>query len=271
MQQEMLHRSSSNLSQAVERLYYILEVLRGPDGCPWDRDQTIDSFYKNILEEAYEYLDSYFNNDVNGSHEELGDLFLVISMLGMMHEERDNVSLASMLDNTSDKLIRRHPHVFAESSADNSDEVLELWDSIKQNVEGKTPEADNYFNHVPKTLPPLDRAQKIQKKAASAGFDWDAVTGTIEKLREELDELEEAVASKKTVDIEEEIGDILFSIVNISRHLKVTSSIALHRTNEKFMKRFNMMRKKLEDHGVDMNKAELSVMEDAWNQAKNED
>ncbi len=270
MNNELLTRKSTTFPDALERLLYILQVLRSPQGCPWDRSQTIDSFCKNLLEESYEYIDAVQTDDIHGCHEEIGDVFLVITMLGMMHEEHDSISIAQMIDGTSDKLVRRHPHVFSSDKADNPEEVIELWDSIKENLEGKTPTDDNFFHHLPKALPPLDRAQKIQKRVKKVGFDWDTVQGSIDKLREELDELEEAVSEQDKKNIEEEIGDMLFSMVNIARHLKVTSSLALHRTNEKFIRRFNAMRDILTEQNISVNDAELAVMEEAWNQAKKE-
>jgi len=264
-------KQSKTLAQAVERLYEILQVLRSPKGCPWDRQQTIASFCKNLIEESYEYIDAYQTKDIDGCHEEIGDLMMVVTMLGMMHEEKEEITLKEMIDRTSRKLVRRHPHVFESASADHPEQVVKLWDSIKENVEGKKPTEDNFFHHVPKALPPLDRAGKIQKKAKRVGFDWDNLQGTINKLREELDELEQAVATQQKADIEEEIGDMLFSMVNVSRHLKVSSSLALHRTNEKFIRRFNRMRSALADQGIHLSETDLETMDNAWNQAKKDD
>ncbi len=265
----VMHRTAS-FSQAADRLFEILRILRGPDGCPWDRSQTLESFHSNLLEESYEYIDALQQLDYPGCHEELGDVMLVLTMLGQMHEELDHVSFASMIDDTSDKLIRRHPHVFSNQQADHPDEVIALWDNIKEQVEGKVATEENFFHHIPKALPPLDRAKKIQKRAAKVGFDWDDVSGTLDKLREEIDELQEAAENGSLRDMEEEIGDVLFSIVNFSRHMKITPSTALHRTNEKFMHRFNVMRTKLKSQGMELDDTELADMETAWNQAKNE-
>ncbi len=270
MNYDHLLKKSDSISQAAERLCSILRVLRSPEGCPWDRSQTIDSFYKNLLEESYEYIDAVLEKDVHGCHEEIGDVMLVVCMLGLMHEERDQTGFHEMIDLTSEKLLRRHPHVFSDEQADNPDEVLKLWNAIKEDVEGKAPAADNFFQHVPKAMPPLDRAQKIQKKAAQVGFDWDTVHGAIEKLREEINELEAAAASQNAEDIEEEIGDLLFSMVNISRHCSVTASIALHKANEKFIKRFHAMSEKLIQQGKTLEDADLGEMDAAWDQAKNE-
>lgn len=262
---------SSSYADAFIRLYDILQVLRGPDGCPWDRAQTIDTFCKNILEEAYEYIDAVSHEQLSNSHEELGDLFLVITMLAQMHEVRDDLTLQEIFDGISDKLIRRHPHVFSTETAENPEEVLTLWDSIKEEVEGKKPDADDFFNHLPKAMPPLDRAEKIQKKAQKAGFDWDGTAGIFDKLQEEIRELKEAAAQEDYKRIEDELGDVLFTVVNIARFLNVPSSIALHRTNEKFMKRFNAMRMKLTGEGLSLSGEHMDTMERYWQEAKDED
>ncbi len=267
----LFSETSPSHTDAFLRLYDILQVLRGPDGCPWDRSQTIDTFCKNILEEAYEYIDALQQNQREASHEELGDLFLVISMLAQMHEERDSVSLQEILDGVSNKLIRRHPHVFASETADNPDAVLTLWESIKEDVEGKKPDDDDFFNHLPKAMPPLDRAEKIQKKAQKAGFDWDGSEGIFDKLQEEISELKEAAAQNDSLRVEEELGDVLFTVVNLARYLKVPSSLALHRTNEKFMKRFNAMRMKLTSEGLPLSAEHMETMERYWQDAKEED
>ena len=270
MNYDHVMQRSASFSEAADRLFEILKILRSPDGCPWDRAQTLESFHSNLLEESYEYIDALQQLDHNGCREELGDVMLVVTMIGQMHEEQDQVSFASMIDDTSDKLIRRHPHVFSTQQADHPDQVIELWDAIKEQVEGKTPTEEDFFHHIPKALPPLDRAKKIQKRAAKVGFDWDEISGTLDKLREEIDELQEALSSSIHRDIEEEIGDMLFSIVNIARHVQITPSTALHRTNEKFMRRFNTMRALLKQQDIELSDADLEVMESAWNQAKNE-
>lgn len=266
---DIILKKTDTPGNAFDRLIKILTILRSPEGCPWDREQTINPFYKNLLEESYEYIDACTSKNVQDAHEELGDVFLVASMLSLMHQEDDSISINDILDNTSDKLIRRHPHVFEDAPADNSNEVIELWDSIKENIEGKS-SRETIFSHITKTLPPLDKAYEIQKKASKKGFDWDEPQEVIPKITEEIDELKEAVENGIQDEIEEELGDILFSIVNLSRHLKIQPSIALHKSNNKFMKRFDAMKKYMDGQEIELKKDNQDKMETVWNKVKNE-
>jgi len=265
-----LFHSSEHVSSAYERLIQVLKILRSPEGCPWDRKQTINPFYKNLIEESYEYIDAVSCKEPHDAHEELGDVFLVASMLGIMHEEKDNTTLAEILDSVSEKLIRRHPHVFADAAAENSEEVVELWDSIKENIEGRKSQ-DSIFSHITHSLPPLDKAQEIQKKAAKKGFDWDHMQQVLNKMQEEISELQTALAENNSDQIEEEIGDMLFTAVNISRFAGVQASIALHKSSNKFMKRFNAMQKQLTEKRIELQKDNMEAMETIWNEVKDQE
>ncbi len=256
--------------EAFSHLYDILKILRSPEGCPWDRKQTPEIFSKNIIEEAYEYIDALENDDTIGCQEELGDIYLVITMLSIMHEENESFSLVEILNTVSDKLIRRHPHVFThEVTADDADAVITIWDSIKENVEGKKTTYENPYQHIPKALPPLEYAEEIQKIARKKGFDWPTAEGAIHKIEEELQELKIAITQENAHDIEEELGDLMFSVVNVGRLCEVTTHIALHKTNNKFIKRYNDMVTLFDqDHDTLFEDATFEDMDLYWEKAK---
>jgi len=218
---------------AFKALYDIVTRLRGPGGCPWDREQTPASLRGDLIEETYECIEAINEQESAHIQEELGDLFLLATMLSYMHEEKGVFSVADALQTVSEKLVRRHPHVFGETKVKDSAEVLENWKKIKVEQEGRKPK-DSIFDEVSSGLPPLERAWKLQKKAAKAGFDWPNAerAEVIEKIREELDEVMEAD------DVEEKLGDFLFLAVNLCRCLKVEPSAALHRANGKFINQF---------------------------------
>jgi len=246
---------------AFKALYDIVARLRAPGGCPWDREQTPASLRGELIEETYECIEAI--NEQNPAHiqEELGDLFLLATMLSYMHEEQGAFSVADALQTVSEKLVRRHPHVFGETKVKDSAEVMDNWRKIKVEQEGRKPK-DSILDEVSSGLPPLDRAWKLQKKAAKAGFDWPNVEGVIAKVKEELDEVITAD------DVEEELGDLLFSVVNLCRYLKVEPSVALHRTNGKFIHRFKHVEKKMRETGQEMKQENLGVMDRYWNEAK---
>jgi len=246
---------------AFKALYDIIARLRGPGGCPWDREQTPASLRGELIEETYECIEAINEQESAHIQEELGDLFLLATMLSYMHEEQGAFSVADALQTVSEKLVRRHPHVFGEIKVKDSSEVMDNWNKIKVEQEGRKPK-DSILDEVSSGLPPLDRAWKLQKKAAKAGFDWPNVEGVIAKVREELDEV---IA---TDDVEEELGDLLFSVVNLCRYLKVEPSVALHRTNGKFIHRFKHVEKKMKETGQEMKQENLDVMEQYWNEAK---
>jgi len=271
---DIYYTSSKSHVTAFERLYEILKMLRSPDGCPWDRDQTPETFYKNLIEESYEYIDAYIKKDINECAEELGDMYLVVTMLTIMHEEMNQFSLTQVLDNTSEKLVRRHPHVFKNNyteniTADNPEEVVELWNSIKENIEGKK-NKDNVFTFIPGSMPNILQAVEIQKKAKKYGFDWDNTSDVFDKIREELNELSVEVENNSDRErILIEFGDILFSLINYARFLKIDPNEALFRTNTKFKTRFTCMAELMKKDGIDLeDDTELELMDKYWERAK---
>ncbi|MDR2478564.1 MAG: nucleoside triphosphate pyrophosphohydrolase [Treponema sp.] len=265
-------------SEAFQGLYDIVARLRGPGGCPWDREQNPSSLRGDLIEETYECVEAIDEHDPGHIREELGDIFLLATMLSYMHEEENKFTVAEVLAGVSEKLVRRHPHVFGERRVKDSAEVLDNWAKIKVEQEGRRPK-DSILDEVSSGLPPLDRAWKLQKKAAKAGFDWPDIEGVIAKIREELDEAREAAENAgnraengggalSREKLEEELGDLLFSTVNLCRYLKVEPSVALRRTNSKFVKRFTYVEKKMKESGQEMKKENLGVMDRYWNEAK---
>jgi tetrapyrrole methylase family protein / MazG family protein len=267
--------SEQTTAEAFGRLYSIVARLRAPDGCPWDKEQTPASLRGSVIEEAYELVEAI--DEGEGAHvaEEAGDLFLLATMIPYMFEQEGAFTVADTLGGISDKLIRRHPHVFGEASAETPDAVLKQWNEIKEKVEGRR-KKDSLLDEVSRALPPLERAYKLQKKAAKAGFDWTDSKGVWAKLREELSEAEKACEFAVTGSavtngrdaVEEELGDLLFSAVNLSRFLKVDPAIALHAANEKFSRRFRQVEKSMAEAGAELSAENMALMDEFWNAAK---
>jgi tetrapyrrole methylase family protein/MazG family protein len=267
-----------NEAEAFKKLYDIVVRLRAPGGCPWDREQTPLSLRGDLIEETYECVEAIDENDPPHIREELGDIFLLITMIACMHEEEGRFTVRDVLEGVSEKLIRRHPHVFGKLRAEDgsslsSAEVLGNWARIKVEQEGRKPK-DSILDEVSRGLPPLDRAWKLQKKAAKAGFDWPDVQGVVSKIEEELGEALSAAAKNTPEDpssqaaLEEELGDLLFSVVNLCRYLGVEPSVALQRTNLKFTGRFKHVETRMKETGQAMTPQNLAVMDQYWNEAK---
>jgi MazG family protein len=256
------------VSEAYKALYETIVRLRTPEGgCPWDLEQNPSSLRGDLIEETYECIEAIDENDPAHVAEELGDLFLLVTMIGYIHEQEGKFSVADVLQKINEKLIRRHPHVFGETKVKDVAEVLDNWAAIKVNQEGRKAK-DSILDEVKAGMPPMDRAYKLQKKAAKAGFDWPDTEGVIEKIREELEETKEAVQNKQEAELEGELGDLLFSVINLCRFLKVEPSVALRRTNGKFIERFKYVEKKMKETGQEMKKENLDIMESFWQQAK---
>jgi tetrapyrrole methylase family protein / MazG family protein len=256
---------------AFGRLYSIVARLRAPDGCPWDREQTPKSLRSGVVEEAYELVEAIDEGDAAHVAEEAGDLFLLATMIPYMHEESGDFSVADVLAGIGDKLVRRHPHVFGDATAETPDAVLRQWNEIKEKVEGRR-KKDSLLDEVSRALPPLERACKLQKKAAKVGFDWAESGAVWAKAREELEESEAACkAAAESGDrdgLEEELGDLLFSAVNLSRFLKVDPAIALNAANEKFSRRFRYVEKRMAESGMSLSPENMERMDAFWNEAK---
>ena len=240
--------------------------LRAPGGCPWDAEQTHESIIPNLIEEAYETVDTIQRGDHEHLKEELGDLLLQVVFHSEMAEEAGRFNLDDVARGISEKLVRRHPHVFGESDASDSDAVLQQWDAIKRTEKGD--EEMPYLHGVGKGLPGLLRASKLQKKAAKVGFDWPVEIGVIAKIREELHELVCAVDEQDLDAVSEEMGDLLFSVVNLARFRKIDPEILMAAANNKFENRFGEMERILRSKNLTLEAATSAQMEDAWEAAK---
>jgi tetrapyrrole methylase family protein/MazG family protein len=271
-------------SEAFKRLYDVIARLRSPGGCPWDQEQNPQSLRGDLLEETYECVEAIDEKDPAHIREELGDLYLLVTMLSYMHQEEGLFTVAETLEGIGEKLIRRHPHVFGGTKAEDSAEVLRNWAKIKVEQEGRKPK-DSVLDEVSRSLPPLDRACRLQKKAAKAGFDWLAVEDVINKVWEELGEAEEILAVSSMAEtggpgddgfpsgdvaagLEAELGDLLFSVANLCRFLKIDPSVALQRANVKFEKRFKHVEKTMKEQGQEMKKGNMALMDRYWEEAK---
>jgi len=254
-------------SDSFARALGVVERLRAPDGCPWDREQTPMTMRGNLIEESYEAVEAINEGDASHVREELGDVFLLAMMLSYMYEQEGAFTVSEVFDGLSDKLIRRHPHVFGESDADTPDAVVKQWNEIKATVEGRG-KKDSLMDEVSHALPPLERAYKLQKKAAKVGFDWLRVEDVWAKVEEELEEAREAASGESHDRREEEIGDLLFSVVNISRFLGVDPMIARHRCVAKFVARFKFGEKTMKEKGEAMSRDTFERMDALWDEAK---
>ena len=266
-----LAETAKDKKEAIERLAEIIGILRKE--CPWDKVQTHESLRPGMLEEAYEVVEAINNRDLENLREELGDVLLQVVFHAHIEEENQNFDLTDVINEECEKMIRRHPHVFLEESENNRaksiDKVLEKWENIKVQEKG-TSDVTSRMEKVPKALPALVRAAKIQKKAAESGFDWDDISGAFEKVQEEYREVSECYAENPSdLDaLKEEIGDLLFSVVNIARFLDIDPEAALDYTNNKFIRRFSYVEKAALACGRELEEMSLSEMDELWNEAK---
>ncbi len=250
-----------------DRLVEIIAKLRDPlDGCPWDLKQTHKSLVPNFIEELYETVEAIEDNDPKALKEELGDLMLHLLMQCRIAEENKEFTVADSLNGISEKLIRRHPHIFGEKKENDADEVKINWERMKQ--EEKKKERESILDGTPLSMPALIVAHRLQEKAASIGFDWDSIEPIFGKIDEEQDEIREAIESGDQSKVEEEVGDLLFSVVNLARKLHVDSEIALRITINKFVRRFKQVEKIYSDNGEKMYDATLEELDRVWDQVK---
>lgn len=252
----------------LKELTQLIKKLRAPEGCPWDRKQKKEDIGKYILEEAYEVIDSLDKSDPRALKEELGDLLFQILFLTEISAEANLFFLEDVMEGIHEKMVRRHPHVFGDTKVTSVQEVKDNWQKIKKKERENKDEEESLFAGIPRSLPSLKRAQKITSAASTCGFDWTNKEGILEKLHEELREFEGALKSGNIKNIEEEIGDILFTMVNISRFLSVDAETALSKTTEKFLQRFSYVTKQLSILGISLEEATLDQMDALWNDAK---
>jgi len=258
-------------NRSFERLHEIVAILRSPEGCPWDREQTHQSIRKNFIEETYEALEALDNDDPDGMREEFGDVILQVMLHSQMEEEVGSFSVYDVIQSLNEKLLFRHPHVFGETGANNAEEALQSWDRMKAEEKlrkGMDASGQSVLDGIPPDLPALMKAYKIQKKAAKVGFDWDAVGPVLDKIQEELNELREAIDSKDAEEQADELGDLLFAAVNASRFIHADPEEALTRTNRKFKERFSYIEDQLRISGRTFDQTDLTEMDHFWEEAK---
>ena len=254
----------------INDLLEIMRSLRAPGGCPWDAEQTHESIRKNLIEETYEVVEAIDKKDSGMLLEELGDLLMQVVFHAQMEDEKGVFNFDDVADGVCKKLIERHPHVFGEVEVSGVDDVLDNWDAIKRRKKGQKKGSEPMLS-VPRELPALMRAAKIQQKASAVGFDWPDVSGAYDKIIEETQELRKAVKSGVQDDVSEELGDLLFSVVNVSRFLKCDAEEALTAASDKFINRFIRVEQLAKENGVDMEKASLEELDRLWDIVKSHD
>ena len=257
---------SDDISQDMKNLYDIVSFLRDPkDGCPWDKEQTPRDTIRGMQGEIFEYIDALNEGDKAHQSEELGDVFMNLFLLGKIHDQQGDFSLADCLNDACEKYIRRHPHVFSNTQVANTEEVLKNWNQIKETVEGRHRKEDDFFDGLTKSAPELEQCYWISKKAAKVGFDWHDEAGVADKVNEELEEVVEAKTSDQKM---EELGDLLFTVVNLCRKDHIKPQDALSYANQKFMKRFNQLYRLAKDQNLSLENLTDEQWNDLWEQVK---
>ncbi|WP_318389729.1 nucleoside triphosphate pyrophosphohydrolase [Enterobacter sp.] len=257
----------------IDRLLGIMQRLRDPEnGCPWDKEQTFSTIAPYTLEETYEVLDAIAREDFDDLRGELGDLLFQVVFFAQMAQEEGRFDFNDICAAISDKLERRHPHIFGDATAGDSTEVLARWEEIKTEERAQK-EQHSALDDIPLSFPALMRAQKIQKRCSTVGFDWTSLGPVVEKVYEEIDEVMDE-AKQAVVDqarVEEEMGDLLFATVNLSRHLGVKAEVALQKANQKFERRFREVERIVAERGLTMTGVDLVTMEEVWQQVKRQE
>jgi len=248
-------------------LVEIVRILRAPGGCPWDRAQTHKSIRSNFIEETYEAIEAIDTDDTELLREELGDVLLQVALHCEMEREADSFDINDVCDSICKKLIYRHPHVFGDVVAEDPEQALKSWDAAKMKSKSQTTCSDA-MRGVSRALPSLMRSEKIQKKASGVGFDWDNALGAMTKLTEECNELNVAIALGNSKNQLEEVGDVLFTVVNVARFLDIDSEHALELACDKFINRFAMVEQLAQERGIDINSASLTQLDSLWEEVK---
>lgn len=248
-------------------LVQIVKILRAPGGCPWDREQDHHSIRREFIEETYEVIEAIDTEDTELLKEELGDVLLQVVFHTDIEDDKGTFNIDDVAHDICKKMIIRHPHVFSDVTAENTEQVLTNWDKIKMQTKSQKSQSE-VLGSISKALPSLMRSQKIQQKAAKVGFDWENVDGALDKLDEEISELKQAIIEGNQAHVEEELGDVLFSTVNISRFVKTDSEKALYNACEKFISRFSKVEKLANERNINMAEAGLEVLDRLWDEAK---
>ena len=256
------------MNDSFNRLISIVNKLRSKNGCLWDREQTLESIRENIIEEAYETVEAINKNDHQLIKKETGDLLLQAVFISQIASEKKKFDIRDVINEVIDKLIRRHPHVFKNVKVKSTDQILHNWENIKKNEEQKN-NRDSILKDIPDNLPALLKANKVQSKVERFGFRWKSVKSPVKKLKEELKEFIDIVSDGSSKEkIEEEFGDVLFTLVNIGRFYKISPELALNKAIRKFKKRFNFIEKKVKKENIDLAKSNIQDLEKLWKKAK---
>ncbi len=251
----------------IEDLLEIMTILRSPNGCPWDKVQDHHSLRRDFIEETYEAISAIDNEDTENLREELGDVLLQVVFHSEIERENGAFDFSDVCHDVCAKMILRHPHVFADAVAETPEDVLRSWELIKADEKGMKKTSES-IDAIPKCLPSLMRARKIQKKAADVGFDWDSVDGAFDKITEETRELREAIDSGEKSAINDELGDLLFAAVNVSRFVGADAEQSLGQACDKFAERFRFVEKLADERGIDMKSAGIEELDKLWDEAK---
>jgi len=255
------------MGKELDRLIDIVAKLRGPGGCPWDREQTHKSILSCLLDETYEFFEAVDLNRPDKMCEELGDLLLQVVLHAQIATDANTFTIEDIAKEISDKLIRRHPHVFGDTEVSSSREVLYNWEAIKKTEKGN--EHRKYLvDDIPEALPALFRAEKMQRRVAKVGFDWKDINPVLDKVEEEFQEFREAIIAGNDANANEELGDIIFSLVNVARHHNISAEEALRSTTYKFARRFRYIEDKFKELGKDISKSSLDEMDKYWDESK---
>jgi len=267
------HLSSLYIPKAVDekvydrqfsRLVEIVKILRSPEGCPWDRAQTHQSIRKNLIEETYELAETIDELDFEHMMEELGDVLLQVMLHAQIADEEGVFNVFDVIQQLNQKLVRRHPHVFGDEKAEKAEEALQHWDKMKQKEKAGKKEPASVLDGIPKDYPSMLKAYKLQKKAAKVGFDWTEIEDVLAKIQEEFQEVIQAEEKERM----NELGDLLFAVINLARFMKIDPEAALAKANQKFIHRFHYIEKKLKENRIEIEEASLELMERYWNEAK---
>lgn len=248
-------------------LVEIVRILRAPDGCPWDREQTHKSIRANFIEETYEAIEAIDTDNTDLLREELGDVLLQVALHSEMESEAEHFDMHDVVDELCKKLVIRHPHVFGDKNAQNADDALSNWDAVKRKTKSQTTDTEA-IKSVSKALPSLMRSEKIQRKASKAGFDFESVDGAMKKLSEECTELDVAIRHGGEQNQYEEIGDVLYSVVNVARFLGIDSEHALYDSCKKFIERFALLESIAAERGIDTRTASIEQLDSLWDEVK---
>lgn len=248
-------------------LIRIMDTLRGEKGCPWDRQQDERTIVNYFLEEAYELVDAIYTNDINAISEELGDMLMELVFLARLYKEKHKLLMSQVVQGINQKMIRRHPHVFGEKSINEADEVINAWSKQKTNEKMR----ESLFDGISQSSPALLTAFQIGLRASIHGFDWTRAQEVLEKVKEEMGELEQAISENKGEEVLHEMGDVFFALANLSRHVDVNPELALKYANQRFISRFQYIEKKLKADGKSIDDATLEEMDKLWDESKQDD